>query len=159
MIFKYEWSGYKYAVPAQTVGLECEKIEAQNGSVTQESLVDAARSESSAIHGLFEWDDAIAGEKWRFNQARVILSNLKVTVVDAEEREPQKVRAYLNPNPKDVRANYFNVQRAMQDIDLRSGVLERAEKELRCFTEKYRTLQEISNIINAIDDYFERKGE
>lgn len=159
MVFKYEWSGFKYAVSAQTVGEECEKIEARDGAVTQESLVDSARSEGSAIHGLFEWDDRIAGEKWRLNQARVILSNLKVTVLDSGGQEPQKVRAYLNPNPIDARASYFNVQQSMQDLDLRSGVLARAEKELRCFTEKYRTLTELCTIFDSIEEYFDKKGE
>ena len=157
MVYQYEWSGYKFAVPAQIVGAECERIEKETGSVTSESLVNSARSKTSAIHNLFEWDNKIAGEKWRLQQAKVVLSCLKVSIVKDEESEPKKVRAYLNANQTDSRAEYFNVQKTMQNISLREGVLRRAEKELRYFIDKYRTLTELSKVFDAIDSYFDEK--
>lgn len=159
MVYEYEWSGYKYAVPASVVGAECEKIEAENGSVTSEGLVESARSEDSSLHKLFEWDDSVAGEKWRNQQAKVMLSCLKVVVSTEKSEKPIQIRAYLNPNYQNSRAEYFNIQRTMQDADLKAGVLIRAERELTAFTDKYRTLKELDSIIEAIDNYFNSKED
>lgn len=157
MVYKYEWGGYKYSVPAQVVGEECERIEKENGSLTCESLVDSARSKSSAIHGLFEWNNKIAGEKWRLQQAKTILCCLKVTVTDVEEQTPVKVRAFLNANPTDARAEYFNIQKTLADVNLMSGVLSRAKKELQIFTDKYRKLEELAPVISSIDDFLDKE--
>lgn len=155
MVYQYEWSGFRFAVPAQVVGAECERIERENGSVTCERLVDSARSKTSAIHGLFEWNDKIAGEKWRIQQAKTILCCLKVSVSEDGESEPKKVRAFLNANPADVRAEYFNIEKTLTNVDLMAGVLNRAKKELQAFVDKYRTLKELATVIEVIDEYLE----
>lgn len=155
MVYQYEWSGFKYAVPAEVVGAECERIEKENGSVTCECLVDAAREKTSSIHNLFEWNDSIAGEKWRISQARTVLSCLKVVVIESEEKEPKRVRAFLNAETSGARAEYFNIEKTMSNIDLMMGVLNRAKRELQAFVDKYRTLKELNSVINAIDEYLD----
>ena len=82
MVFqsKYAWGGIKYSVSADTVGAVLEDIEQQNGTVSKELFLDASRSEDSPTHGMFEWDDSIAGEKWRLDQARKIICSLSLKI-------------------------------------------------------------------------------
>ena len=50
----------------------------KHGKVTPQMLVEEARSETSLIHDRFEWDDAVAGEKFRHEQARAIIRSVKI---------------------------------------------------------------------------------
>ena len=152
----YEWGGFKYSTPAQVVGAEVEKIEAEKGRVSSADLVDSARDENSPIHNMFEWDDEIAGENWRKQQAKVILHALKVVYEDKQTQTSIKVRAFINANPDHdgkSGAIYYNIERAMKTESLREGVLERARKELSAFVEKYESLEELKKLVSVIKEF------
>ena len=78
-------------------------------------------------------------------------------MTDVEEQTPVKVRAFLNANPTDARAEYFNIQKTLADVNLMSGVLSRAKKELQIFTDKYRKLEELAPVISSIDDFLDKE--
>lgn len=156
----YQWSGFKYPVSAQKIGEEIERIEAENGSVTKELVVDAARPEESVMHKIFEWRDDVAAEKWRCQQAKQMLSSLHVVVQESTEAQPKAitVRAYVNTELEDGRkkATYFSVVRAMQpNTETRDNVIANAMRELEEFNKKYRTISELKDIIAAIDRFLE----
>jgi hypothetical protein len=45
---------------------ELERLAAEHGdALTEETVVEAARSPDSYLHSLFEWDDAKAARKYR----------------------------------------------------------------------------------------------
>jgi len=50
------------------------------GTLTPASVVDAARSEESPLHQYFEWDDSIAAEAYRQDQARELIRRIRVRV-------------------------------------------------------------------------------
>lgn len=154
---KYEWSGYSYSVPAQVVGEHVAAIEERDGEVTKESFLDSARSKSSPVHKLFDWDNKVAGEKWRLQQAKNILSCLRINIV-CEDRAPIKTRAFINIVPGSYNGRFISTELAMTNIDTRAGVLTRAQQELMAFKEKYGTLTELSHVIAVIDEYVEQKG-
>lgn len=152
---KYEWSGYSYSVPAQVVGEHVAAIEERDGEVTKESFLDSARSKASPVHKLFDWDNKVAGEKWRLQQAKNILSCLRINIV-CEDRAPIKTRAFINIVPGSNNGRFLSTELAMANLDTRTGVLTRAQQELQSFREKYSTLTELSTVIAAIDDYMKR---
>ena len=43
------------------------------GTLTPELVVDVARDPEHPLHSRFEWDDSIAAEKWRLEQAGQLL--------------------------------------------------------------------------------------
>lgn len=149
----YQWSIGLYAsVDANDAGAELERIEKENGEITSQAVVDAARSKKNVLHGLFEWDDKIAGEKWRLNQARCMIAAL---VVVPEEDKSYDKRAYVNivkrSDNKQEQARYINYESAMSDEEMRATLLENAKEELRIFREKYKTLSELAAVFEAID--------
>ena len=63
----------------QLIEAELEKIRVRNGGVlTPEAVVRAAKKQSSPLHGCFDWNDTDAAEKWRHQQARVLIHNVQV---------------------------------------------------------------------------------
>lgn len=49
-----------------------------------EDVVDAARDPDNPLHSKFEWDDGIAAEKFRLNQARTLIVHFRVTIDDKQ---------------------------------------------------------------------------
>jgi hypothetical protein len=67
---------------------------AAGGRLTPNAVVEDARDKDSPLHSVFEWDDAVAADRFRIEQARNLIQSFKVHV---EYREtivsvPQWVR-------------------------------------------------------------------
>ena len=168
---KYSWKpGYSYKVSAQTVGEALETIESQEGAVSSRAFLDYSRPEEAETHGLFEWDDSIAAEKYRMHQAGCIINQLSVQIV-YEDSKPEEVHAeirqeeyrpdvatpitaYVNVSPKTVKgaAEFRNITAAMENEDTRRQVLMNALQELRAFEKKYQMYKEFAKVFAAIEE-------
>lgn len=74
---------------------ELQAIYDEHKRLTPSLVVDAARDEAHPLHARFEWDNAIAGEKYRLDQARDLIRSVRVVYREADEREAARtVRAY-----------------------------------------------------------------
>ena len=62
MIYKYKATQYK--VPAQKAGEYLEKLNAKEGGLTAERLLDVSRPKRALLHDCFDWDDTRAAEKY-----------------------------------------------------------------------------------------------
>lgn len=56
-------------------------LEDRTGRLTPRAVVDAARDENHPLHGEFEWDDTVAAEAYRLDQARQLIADVRVEVV------------------------------------------------------------------------------
>lgn len=68
-------------IDASTLAAELGKIEV----LTPKTFVSAARDVRSPLHAMFEWDDEIAGERYREDQARFWIACLHFRRSDAPE--------------------------------------------------------------------------
>lgn len=151
----YQWkSGSRLEhLDAQAVGQELEAIQARDGGITPSAVVEAARPPESTMHGAFEWDDAKAAEEYRREQARHLLRS--IVVVRVEQAEIRPVRAFVvvsretGDNTKTTQ--YLDIGTVMQDEELRRQALEAAKRELAAFRRKYEDLQELAEVLQAID--------
>lgn len=184
---KYSWSYGGFNVDANTVGKTIEKIEAETGSVTKEKLLDASRDENSPTHALFEWNDEIAGEKYRLIQASQAIAHLKIEVVESEtddtpinvsvkakkpETEISKATPPETHSVKTVRAfmsadyfrgsprsaNYISTETALSNEDHRQAIIRNALTEFENTKEKYSFLSELAALYEAIDREAGRYG-
>lgn len=153
----YSWkNGFSKPVDANIVGGVMEEIQKRDGCVTKSSFLDASRPLEAPTHTLFEWDDSIAGERWREYQSMHIINSIEVTIVrpDAPE-EKSAMRAFVvvdkakDPTKK---ARLVSVDVALGNEDMRSRVLENALMELKSFKRKYEMLSELSKVFEAIDE-------
>jgi hypothetical protein len=85
MGYKWKLNGLSRKVDAEKAVQELERINAVFGMLTPELIVDAARDKNNPLHSLFDWNDTVAAEKWRMQQARTVLNNIEVTVISNGE--------------------------------------------------------------------------
>lgn len=153
MVYKWSFGAYQSIVDANEAGKEMERIEKENGEVTAASVVDAARPKKSTLHNLFEWDDKVAGEKYRLHQAASVICCLVSASTD-EEVENSKRRAYVNVEESKgvgTKGRFVSIKKALSDDDMRGIVLRDALREMLTFKEKYKNLHELAKVFEAID--------
>jgi len=141
---------------AQEVGEELERIREEFGKATPEVILEASRPKKSVLHSYFDWEDAIAAEKHRKQQARHISNSVTCEVI-VEGGEKKEVRAFVNVKKADE-SEYVPIEVVMKNKDLRQQMLANALKELIGIKQKYQTLKELSEIWDAID-YIQMKFE
>ena len=149
MIHKeYSWSFDLYHVDANEVGAELEEIQETN-ELTPESVVEYAKDRRTTLNGLFEWNDEVAGHKWRLQQARKILNNITVEYVGKnDERKP--IRAFVKTTTK--KEEYRNIESVVSDAEQYSLLLNMAYRELNQTKNKYQTLSEIQELLKDIPE-------
>lgn len=143
MIFAAWKSGCRISADAQKVADEILEI---GNSATTAQILDKARDEQTELHKCFDWDDAEAAEKWRFQQARHIVCNL--VIKEKSETPRPEVRVFFKT---DTDSGYKPTVLIMQDKDEYRKLLDRALAELNSFRTKYKTLVELDGVFDAID--------
>jgi hypothetical protein len=165
----YSWR-WNMAVKAEVVGSKLEEIQEEHGEITPRLVLDDARSETSELHRLFTWDDAVAGEKYRLNQASYILRNLRIDYVRSDDKddEPQtrQVRGTVSiprilmdaENDTDdeedkhkSRRVYLTTSVAFRSPEKRTYILSQARNELEIWRNRYAALREFDGVIREID--------
>jgi len=67
------------------------EIQKEKG-LTAETILDEAKKKSSPLHNFFDWDNTTAGEKWRLQQARILINEVKIIVNSKEMYAFENVR-------------------------------------------------------------------
>lgn len=116
-----------------------------DNQIVPQEMVDMARDENSELHKCFEWNDTVAAEKYRLQQARTILSMLVFRPKTEEERS---VRVFSLTTEK---STYQPTKQFLVQADEYQDLLKRALAELEAFKRKYRTINELEGLFEAID--------
>lgn len=125
------------------------EISSIGNDVSKEQIVEYARKNTdSELHKCFEWDDAKAAEKWRLQQAKLIVCNLVTNIAEDEDSEPVLVRVFH----KVENTNYVPLEVHVSDADSYQKLLAEALRELRAFRQKYQNLCELNEVFDAIED-------
>ena len=123
--------------------------------LTPKTLLNASRPESAPLHNEFEWDDGIAAEHYREDQARHIIR----AVVVKQEGSDEPTRAFFCLSGGDKpRTPYLSVSRILTSETLRERLRQTALKELMSFKNKYQKLDELACVFEAIDRFAERSA-
>lgn len=144
MIYKFA-SGSVHCVSPEVAGPILNRM-GEEGRLTPKNVVDEARPEESPLHPEFEWDDAIAAEKWREKQAQLLIAH--TIIVNEEDEKPEPVRAFFVTVEK---SRYEPINAIMKDEAKKNVLLENAKRELIAFKKKYKTLNELAKVFDAID--------
>lgn len=144
MIYQFA-EGSIHAVSAQVVGPIFDQM-GREGRLTPKNVVDEARPEDSPLHPEFEWDDAVAAEKWREKQAHLLI--IHTVRIDEPEYDSTPIKAFHVTVEK---SHYEPIDIILKDETKRNVLLENAKRELLSFKKKYSTLSELSKVFLAID--------
>lgn len=124
-----------------------EIIESLGDQFKTEDLVEKARPKNSPIHRLFQWDDAIAGHKYRLYQAQYHIRHLRVKVenVDASTRAVHNFRVKSE-------SIHAPVEVVVSSDKLRQLTVDKAWRELMAWKARYIEYQDVfGEILKLID--------
>lgn len=85
-------------------------LESRGGKLAPEDVLAAAKSDSSPIHGCFEWDDATAGTAYRIEQARELIRRVHIELT-YKKRDIRVVRYVRDPSKTMETAGYVHILR------------------------------------------------
>lgn len=138
------WKGMSFKGDPEKVYNELQSL----GEATPEDVVSYARTNTdSELHKCFTWDDTEAAEKWRKQEARIIICSLQVVVIK-EEKEPVTYRLIEHDKEEKV---YRPVTLTVRNEDEYSRLLKQAKAELIAFKKRYKHITELSEVIEEID--------
>jgi hypothetical protein len=104
--------------------------------LTPQNVLDLARNEKTELHRAFEWDDAIAGEKYRLTQARHLIQCIVVRQNKDDKEDVQRVFQISSE-----RSTYKPITYFLENKDEHTKLLEKAKNELYAFQKGTKALQ------------------
>lgn len=87
--FRQTYHGSK-KVSAATVAAELARIQHES-PLTAQRVVNAARPDDAPLHPLFEWDNAMAAEAYRLDQARMLIRSIDIIVQPSTPDGPREI--------------------------------------------------------------------
>lgn len=144
---KYSWKNCGFKADAQIVGEELEKLESK-GELNSNVVLDYAKqNKNSELSKCFEWDNNIAGEKYRQIQATQVLCSISYVI---EKESEEKQRVYVSIRTKDETRQFKNIMNVLEEDEEYKQLIDKAKKELESCTEKYNNIikkQDIKEIL------------
>lgn len=161
MIYKAAKGSILTDEQAQTYGDHIAKT-FSNGhlEVTPEDVLSDAKRKRSPLHNFFEWEDSVAAEKYRVQQARYMLRSIRVVV---EKEAVEETRAFvpvvIREPEKEPRKVYTTVQYALSDEQLRQQTIEYALKQLENWRNRWNEYTELADALRAVDEVIAKAKE
>jgi hypothetical protein len=140
---------------AQIYGQEIDCIIQRDGNVTPASLLEQARKVSSPLHDWFEWDDTLAAEQHRLNQASYLIRSIDIVIERPDGQESIRAFHNIRIERKDgSRARvYADTITVFSNDDFRAQVIKEAHQALLDWKKKYRQYQEFQPVFDAISKF------
>lgn len=130
-----------------TTAVALRNIYLKHQKITPQVVVDESRPEDAPLHSRFEWDDGVAGEAYRRQQAAHMIRSVEVVFEPAQtstDPKPIKVRQYvptrLTSDDDDASGEY----RAIDDVpqDAHAVLLAQMEREWRNLRRRWQSHRE-----------------
>ena len=135
--------------PVKTTALEEMQLIADRhgGVLNPPDVVAFAANPRTALHSRFDWDDAIAGPKYRLWQARQLIS-VSVKVLPGV-KTPVKMWVSMKAD-RYGGGGYRSVSAVMADPEAQEQLLAEAYADMIVFRKKYNLLKRLAPIIAAM---------
>lgn len=145
---------------AQAVGETLARISKQNdGVIAARDVVAEARADASPLHEFFTWDDTAAAREHRLTQAKKLVKAVVVQVPDSDMELPafsavaadEKVKRGLKQN-EPAFAPTGTPKTFTMPAKTRRESLEEALREMEKFRRRFAALDELGDVMRAIDE-------
>lgn len=138
------WGFMKFRGDAQ----KCyDEVQTLGEQYTPAQVLELARNPGTELHKCFTWDDSIAAERWRLQQARQVCSSFTV-IIEKEEGKPQSFRMIQHDSEERV---YRPISLTVRNQDQYASLLKQAKAELAAFKRRYKSITELEDLIDEID--------
>jgi hypothetical protein len=135
-------------VTDENVVAELDEVNKKFGILAPKAVVDKARPPSSVLHPFFEWDDSVAGEAYRREQARNLI---RCIFIEIKPGHPMPKYVSISTDRSKGDGGYRTIQVVLSSQKMKEQMIEDALRELIHFKEKYSMLKELAGIMQEID--------
>lgn len=137
----YRYRGRHQGVPAEVAGKELDRITAKHGVLIPKDVVDEARPDEAPLHPVFEWNDSVAAEEWRKEQARSLIREI-VVIVDEKPPINQFVSIQVAPEgqEEDFRPGYYQTADVMKNPGMLLSAVAYLNSQINAVQRSVRTL-------------------
>lgn len=122
-----------------------------------ELVVAEAANPQHPLHGRFEWDDSVAGHKYRVIQAERMIRAIKIeTAPPSEDDGPHYVRAFVSNHQiaHPTRTGYSPIDEVVQDDVAYQMLLRAFKRQVNEMHRRYGHLKEYRAIMFEQSDGF-----
>lgn len=165
-IKRYNWvqndgtgtgQGLSGSSTAQQVGEIIEGIMTQKGYVKPSDIIEVAKDPDNLLHKYFEWDNGVAGNKWRESQARRLLATISIEVI-SPQRDGTVMSTKAFANIKDGEVNEFGknnryvfIEEVFSKENYKQQMVDSALREIKYWRDRYKEFSQFTPIVKAID--------
>lgn len=126
-------------------------MERDNGTVTPERVVQAARAADHVWHHRFIWDDAAAAHQHRLDQARTLIRSVRY-VVRHENRVLSTVAYVRDPDAAGDEQAYVSVSRLATDEDRARAAILAEFARVASALRRARDLAAVLGVVDRIEE-------
>lgn len=126
---------------------QLQSIYDRHGRLTPELVLDEARSEGHPLHTRFEWDDAVAAERYRREQAHELIQSVKISYAQADGRRTE-IRAF-HAVRMPTGYSYEPAEQIVQDDMATRILLADMEREWQALKRRYQQFAEFAAMVRA----------
>jgi hypothetical protein len=117
----------------------------------EKRIVDAARPSRSPLHRGFEWDDSVAAETYREEQARLMGRSFRI-VVDGPDIRARKVKIFHHLKlDGDSKTSIMRYDEIMDQPVSREMLLQDCLNELMGWRKRWADLSELADAFEQVD--------
>jgi hypothetical protein len=163
----YEWNGRATGhIPIEVAVGELKRIYERDQRIAPAVVVTESEAPTAPLHGAFTWDDSVAAQIQRENEARSLMRRIVVVHRDAKGLPTTApVRGFVavpvmqengDGQAVDQRTNqpmqtYIPVVSVMSEEQLRRQYVARAYEELQAWRKRYQDIVAFARIFEEID--------
>lgn len=118
-----------------------------HGALTPQIVLDEARDPEHPLHHRFEWDDAVAAEKWRREQAHELIQSVRIGYRKAsgDFSDVRAFHAIRRPNG----TVYEPAEHVVRDEVASRILLQDMEREWRQLKQRYETFEQFWRMVQS----------
>ena len=131
------------------INAEINRIYQKHNGITPSLLVEEAKDPNSILHHLFEWDDEKAGHAYRLDQARQIITSVKVNII-SETKMISAVSYVRDPRVPGDQQGYVSIETLKTDKDLAKESIKLEFARAYSHLQKAKLHAEVLNMQNQV---------
>jgi len=139
----------------QEIGKFIEKCKDKS---TRGILKEVKKHPESKIHSYIEWDIKKGSELYQLSRIREIVNHIEIEIIRFGNNDPVdldvSISAFKSVCPEGSKDRiYVSVEEGMTNEHYREQIVSRAKVELKNWMERYEQYDELSKIIDALDEF------
>lgn len=132
--------------------------DANDGHLSATAVVEVARHPQSPLHNLFEWDNGVAGDSYRLQQARALIRGVKV-IITTDKREIKSIAYVRDPEQPHNEQGYISVTRLRSEPEEARSAIIAEFARVAAALYRARSLAEALGLEDEVDSLSAHAGQ